>query len=72
MKLKHKLAKQYAKSLKAPYAEGSRELIAEDFIAGFEQARELARLECTRFDCGDDPAILDIDVRIGEMGEEEV
>lgn len=42
------------------------------YIAGFEQARELARLELTRFDYGDDPAILDIDVRIGEMGEEEV
>lgn len=41
MKLKEKLAIDYAKKLPSPYTDGARALIAEDFIAGFDKAIEL-------------------------------
>jgi hypothetical protein len=41
MKLKEKLARDYAKRLVAAKGEHD-ELIAQDFLAGFEKAKELA------------------------------
>lgn len=42
MKLKEKLAKEYTDALPCPYTEAAKELIADDFIAGFHKAREMA------------------------------
>lgn len=42
MKLKQKTAKEYTDALPCRYTESAKELIAEDFIAGFKKAREMA------------------------------
>jgi hypothetical protein len=67
MKLKEKLARDYYNERPEGFGEPT-----NDFIAGFEKARELAQNECMRFVEYESPEVLDIEVRIGEIGEEEV
>jgi hypothetical protein len=74
MKLKVKLASEHCSNLKSfnNLPVGPTYAYRMGYLDGFEKARALAAAETTRFNYDDDPGLLDAQVRITEIGEEEV
>lgn len=70
MKLKETLAEEYCSGVNQEWNRELKKALLLAYLQGFEKAREMAILEATRF--SEEPEALDIEVRIIEIGEEEV
>lgn len=74
MKLKEKMAKDYAKNLPLLYQDGARFKIARDWLAGFEAAKSMAYFIAEEYSSreGTKGPSIEVAESISRMGEKEI